>query len=291
MANSTHRVTAGLVFLGTRTFDIVRIGNRVSMTLDWLDEQTTGLRLLSDTAANLYSDHFVLRIEIKPDHKMAKLDRRVEHFLALTLTQNDPEGPQDTQLALSVMAHVLRSLHATLAPDYVQWVNPLALLSHAEFLDAVTLQEDQECVSAHEAEIIPHPRAKAGQFRLPDIETTHTALQARYVSERQSDPDAHVTGALRAVFRETPEPSEVELPAAEGGREDTAPLRLAVWMMTITLALFALPVAVALAVVNLLRGENLRLASQTAALTGLFLTLHVHGATAQALQTFQDLLG
>ena len=61
--------------------------------------------------------------------------------------------------------------------------------------------------------------------------------------------------------------------------------------MTITLGLFALPVAAALAIVNLMRGENLRLASQTAAMTGLFLTLQVNGATAQALQAMQDLLG
>lgn len=289
MANSTHRVTAGLVFLGTRTFDIVRIGNRISMTLDWLDEQTTGLRVLSDSTAHLHSDNYILRIEIKPDHKVVRLDQRVEHFLALSLSQIDPEAPPNAELALSVMAHVLRSLHFTLAPDYVQWVHPLALLSHAEFLEAVTLQEEEEAVP--QAEIIPYPKAQAARSRLPDIESTHHALHARFVSEQHNDPDAHVTGALRSVFRETLEHNEADNPTADGVRESTAPLRLAVWMMTITLALFALPVAAALAVVNLLRGENLRLASQAAALSGFFLTLQAHGATAQALQAVQDLLG
>lgn len=291
MASSTHRITAGLVFLGTRTFDIVRIGNRISMTLDWLDEQTTGLRVISDSEANLHSDHFVLKIEIKQDHKLAALDQAAEHFLALTLSQTDPEALPDAELALSVVAHVLRSLHASLAPDYVQWVHPLALLSHAEFLEAVTLQDEETTHHAPQAEIIPITQAQAGRDRLPDIESTNQTLQARFVSRQENDQDAGVAGALRAVFREPSEQSDTAAPQVDDVRESSEILRLAVWMMTITLALFALPIAASLAVINLLRGENLRLASQTAAMTGLFLTLQVHGATAQALQTVQALLG
>jgi hypothetical protein len=290
MANSTHRVTAGLVFLGTRTFDIVRIGNRISMILDWLDEQTTGLRILSDCAATLHSDHFVLRIEIKQDHKLAALDQPAEHFLAMSLSLPDPEAPPQTQLALAVMAHVLRALHNTLAPDYVQWIHPLALLSHAEFLEAVTFQDDDEA-PATQAEVVPHPKAMAARSRLPDIELTHQALHARFVSESDAAPDDRMAGALRAVFRENIAAADAAIPNPDSIRESTAPLRLSVWIMTITLGLFALPVAAALAIINLVRGENLRLASQTAAMTGLFLTLQVNGATAAALQTMQDLLG
>lgn len=291
MANSTHRVTAGLVFLGTRSFDIVRIGNRISMTLDWLDEQTTSLRILSDCAANLHSERFVLRIEIKQDYKVATLEQRAPQFLALSLTPTDPEAPIESRLDLSVMAHVLRSLHATLAPDYVQWVHPLAVLSHAEFLDAVTAQEDDIADQEPQATVTLHPAVQAARNRLPDIEATHHALQARLSVERAGDPDAHVTGALRAMFRETSDSSDTAPSPQDAIREKTAPLRLTVWMMTITLALFALPVAAALAVFNLLRGENLRLASQITALTGFFISLQVTGATAQALQTVQGLLG
>ncbi|KGM87185.1 hypothetical protein rosmuc_03488 [Roseovarius mucosus DSM 17069] len=290
MANSTHRVTAGLVFLGTRSFDIVRIGNRISMVLDWLGEQTTGLRVLSDCAAHLHSDHFVLRIEIHQEYKLTALDQPAEHFLALSLSHTDPEASPQTQLALSILAHVLRALHSTLAPDYVQWIHPLALLSHAEFLEAITFQDEHEA-PAPQAEIVPLPTATAARCRLPDIDTTHQALHARFVSESDAMPGDRMTGALRAVFRDNLEPADAAAFQSDNIRESTAPLRLSVWLMTITLGLFALPVAAALAIINLMRGENLRLASQTAAMTGLFLTLQVHGATAQALQTVQDLLG
>lgn len=290
MANSTQRVTAGLVFLGTRNFDIVRIGNRISIVLDWLGEQTTGLRILSDNAALLQSDHFVLRIEIHQDYRLAALDQPAEHFLALSLSPTDPEAPPQTQLALSILAHVLRALHSTLAPDYVQWIHPLALLSHAEFLEAITFQEEPE-VPAPQAEIMSHPAATPARGRLPDIDATHQALHARFVSESDAMPEDRMTGALRAVFRDSLEPADAAASQSDDIRESTAPLRLSVWLMTITLGLFALPVAAALAVINLMRGENLRLASQTAAMTGFFLTLQVNGATAQALQTVQGLLG
>ena len=164
MANSTQRVTAGLVFLGTRNFDIVRIGNRISIVLDWLGEQTTGLRILSDNAALLQSDHFVLRIKIHQDYRLAALDQPAEHFLALSLSHTDPEAPPQTQLALSILAHVLRALHSTLAPDYVQWIHPLALLSHAEFLEAITFQEEPE-VPAPQAEIRERRNARGPDDR------------------------------------------------------------------------------------------------------------------------------
>jgi hypothetical protein len=61
-------------------------------------------------------------------------------------------------------------------------------------------------------------------------------------------------------------------------------------MMTITLGLFALPVAVGLAIVNLLRGENLRLASQMTALTGTFMVLSATGQIAQAAGVVQTIL-
>ncbi|MFU8776891.1 MAG: hypothetical protein ACNA7M_04405 [Roseovarius sp.] len=290
MTNTPQTVTAGLVFLGTRTFDVVRIGNRVSMVLDRLNEQTTGLRIISDCTANLYSDHFVLRIELKQDHKLAALDQPASLFLSLSLSQNDPEAPPLTQLALSVMAHVLRALHSTMAPDHVQWTQPFALLSHAEFLEAVTFRDEEE-VPEPQAEIIPHPKAEAARCRLPDIELTHQALHARFESTQDTAPGDRASDALRAAFRDSGEPTGATTSQPGSIRESTDPLRLSVWMMTITLGLFALPVAAALAIINLIRGENLRLASQTAAITGLFITLQSYGTTAQALQTVQDLLG
>ncbi|WP_297774697.1 hypothetical protein [uncultured Roseovarius sp.] len=292
MTKSTHKVTAGLVFLGSRTFDIVRIGNQISKTLDWLDEPTTGLRILSDCAATLQTDRFDVALEIETDRKVATLEAPAAQYLALRLISNDVAPQADEHLTLSIMAHVLRVLHGSLSPDYVQWVHPLAVLSHAEFLAAVTPRERDEEEDIPQPDFTPQKAAQAARSRLPDIEATNQVLQARFGSRHEMvQSGGGINRDLRAVFREPEDGDTAVMADGEAVREETAPLRLAVWMMTITLALFALPVAAGLAVFNLLRGENLRLASQTAALTGLFTTLQVHGATAQVLETVQGMLG
>ena len=55
-------------------------------------------------------------------------------------------------------------------------------------------------------------------------------------------------------------------------------------MLSISVALFFLPLGILLALVNLLRGEDLRLTGQTLALTGLLVTLNTTGATADVLR-------
>jgi hypothetical protein len=67
-------------------------------------------------------------------------------------------------------------------------------------------------------------------------------------------------------------------------------LRLAAWMLAISVGLFALPLAAALVVLNMLRGEDLRRTAQAMALTGTFLSLNSTGATAQTLNALTVLV-
>ena len=61
-------------------------------------------------------------------------------------------------------------------------------------------------------------------------------------------------------------------------------------MIPAALLLVALPVGVALLLVNLIKGENLRLSSQTAALTGTFVAFQSVGLTASAVAILQQLI-
>lgn len=295
MTYSTHTVTAGLAFMGTQPLDIIRIGNRAGAMLDWLDQPVLKMCTLSDTEICLQTDGFDLTIQIETDRNLPTLDRRAAQFLSLGLNPVGTDDPPEDRLLLSVVAHLLRVLHGKLSPDYVQWVHPLALLSHAEFLAAITPQNPASVQPDPLHDETPQADAAAPQptrSRLPDIEATNQLLQDRlgrdHAGVTAGAPEP--TADLRLVFRDDAQTAPGSGPSDTSIREDSDTLRLAVWMMTITLAIFALPVAASLAVVNLFRGENLRLASQTAALTGLFMSLHVTGATALALQTVQSLL-
>lgn len=283
MTRTTHRVTSGLVFLGMRTFDIVMIGNKVATTLDRLEAQVDGLSVQSDDRVTIRTADFELCIDNKVDCNVATLERPAAHFLALTLTRFEPSGEDDGPCNQSIMAHVLQTLHRSLSPDYVQWIDPQALLSSADFEMATTLPEQEptleelSCDDCTEiTKIIPRRHV------LPGIEETNLLLQARL---RPGDP---IEGALRATFRD----DLAALPErTDNIREKAAPLRLTVWFLTITLGLFALPMAAALATFNLLRGENLRLTSQTAALTGTFIAFQTFGTTASAMSVLQSMLG
>lgn len=301
MTKSADKLTAGLVFLGSRNFDIVRIGNRVCAALDRLDEQIAGFRVLSDTSVTLRTASYALHIDIETDRIVPTLDRPAAQYIALTLVRADAEqdAPPDTEtdLALSIMAHALQTLHATLAPDYVQWVDPMAVLSSADFRMATTLSEDdiarepQRIQSAAPRQDLTTPD-HARRENLPDIEETNTVLLARLIEKDTHSGPPAPEGTLRAVFRDdTPEGAPVPERRVRTAPDQSALLRLSVWFFTITLGLFALPVAAALVVFNLLRGENLRLTSQTAALTGTFIALQATGSTAQAVMAVQTLLG
>ena len=283
MTSTAHKVTSGLVFLGMRTIDIVMIGNRVCATLDRLYAQVGGFSVQSDDRVTIRTADFELCIDNKADCHVPTLERPAAHFLALTLTPFEPTNEDDGPCNQSIMAHVLQTLHLGLSPDYVQWIDPRALLSSADFEMATTLPEREPTLEELSFDDgTEAAKTKPRRHILPGIEETNLILQARL---RSADP---IEGALRATFRE----DLIDRPAiVDDIREKTTPLRLAVWLLTITLGLFALPMAAALAVFNLLRGENLRLTSQTAALTGTFIAFQTFGTTANAMSALQSMLG
>lgn len=302
MTKSADKVTAGLVFLGLRNFDIVRIGNRVCAALDRLDEQIAGFRVLSDTSVTLRTASYALHIDIETDRIVETLDRPAAQFIALTLVraEADPDIAPETEsdLALSIMAHALQTLHTMLAPDYVQWIEPRAVLSSADFRMATTLSEDELARETPQAApAVPRVVALAAtpeqprRESLPDIEETNNVLLARLIEKDGQNGMHAADGVLRSVFRETQPRAPGVTRRVVFDPDKSALLRLSVWLFTITLGLFALPVAAALVVFNLLRGENLRLTSQTAALTGTFIALQATGSTAQAMIAVQTLLG
>ena len=309
MIHATHELTAGLVFLEDRRLDIVRIGNQAAATLGWLDSPVLRQSTQSDQYIELGCAGFDLTLRIETEHRLKGLEQPAALYLAVTITRDDavadadaapgPAKDNEDWQTLSILAHLMRSLHLSLVADHVQWMHPEALLSRAEFESAIVSPGDKSHRASQAGTRPIHPtrptRPRIMRRRrarhLPDVELTNQVLQNRFDTDPGDAPQGQppIPPDLRAVFRAEPDGAPHEMPSKDI-REETAALRLTVWMMTFILALFALPVAAGLAMINLLRGENLRLASQTAALTGLFTSLHVTGATAQALSTVQTLM-
>mgnify|MGYP005842186647 CR=1 FL=1 len=296
MNTEGKEATAGLVFLGNREFDVVALGNRVSATLETLGRKAKGLRIQSDESAWISAEGLRVILCTDRDRDVPMLRQPAPSFLSVQVSPDPDAETQEDVPFEAILAHVLKSLHGTLSADYIQWLDATVLLSSGDFIMATTLPDGATDARPRRVKSATTSKRRVSATRLPSIEETNEILQTR-LSERQAKDDAYeIHDELREVFRQEPEDhaaaaSGLVEPAEADPREPTPLLRLSAWLFSIAVSLIVLPVGVALMVINLLRGENLRLSTQAAALSGVFVALQTSGATAQALSTLQGLLG
>lgn len=292
MATGITQAIAGLVFTSGRDLDIVEIANHAAGCIEGLGHRITGTHILSDTRARVITDQIELTLSAEEDVSFATLPAPAGMFLSVRIAARD--AAQLTRFTRdSVLARTLQKLHELLEPDYVKWNGSDVLLAATDFARAVGLRQPRPTGKVRPRRVISHKR-------LPDIEETNDTLQRRISNQ---DPaifgNATTPDRLRKVFTEDwIDPDLVaEQAAAEAQARDmedietAAPLRLSAWLISFAVALFALPVGVMLLILNLAKGENLRLASQTAALTGTFIALQSYGTMANAMNAIQGLIG
>jgi hypothetical protein len=271
------------VFLESRQLDVAELACHLGETLERLGTRIVERRCLSDELAVIRTNAFDCRLHVAGPCDLARIGRPAAQRLVVTLLREEGLPSPDMRHMQATIAHLLARLQAILAPDFVQWTDPDAVLTRDEFRAAVA-----------GTAALPVPtrvalKTRHRRKRLPDVESAYAGL--RQAMQRTAGPgeDAIRLDTLRAAFCD-PEPDREVVSDDESLREKTAPMRLAVWMMTIAVGLFALPVAVGLTIVNLFRGENLRLASQTAALSGTFMVLSSTGQIANAASVVQTIL-
>ncbi|MEO3413910.1 hypothetical protein AAFO92_04525 [Roseovarius sp. CAU 1744] len=290
MTTTNTMASAGLIFQGLRDLDIVKIGNRVRNAFEALEENVTGVRILSNDRACISSAHHDVTISVLEDHVVDGLPGPAPLMLELTINSNVGKNGeflhQDT-----VLAHALKSLHWTLSADQVKWVTPGAVLSSADFVMATTQPEAAETAAEPQMTVSYTPGGIVERrYTLPSIDETNDQLQQALTQKAVLSAESGKQCGFYAAFLSDIESIGIADPDEEI-REKTAPLRLSAWMISFIVLLLALPVGVALLVFNALKGENLRLTSQVAALTGTFITLDAHGATTETLAVLHGLIG
>lgn len=294
MTTGNTQATTGLVFKTGRDLDIVQIANHAAGCIDALGHRVTGTHILSDTCARVVTDRIELMLVAEDDTEFTALRDPAGTFLELRLAARGASHlPRFTRD--SVLARTLQKLHELLDPDFVKWIDADVLLPAPDFARAVGLTSKRPVAGGR---VLPRRIARAR--RLPDIEETNASLQRRI-----SDQDPTIFGnasepdRLRKVFTEDwIDPNQLAEQAASEAQaremediETTAPLRLSAWLISFAVTLFVLPVGVMLLILNLAKGENLRLASQTAALTGTFIALQSFGTMASAMTALKGLVG
>lgn len=296
MSKSKTWATAGLVFVKERDLDIVEAADLVVSGFKKLGHRVTSAHINSETSALVTTNQHSLDLSVEENVALMTLPEPAAAVLTIKIA--DADRPGVTQFARdSLLARTLQTLHDQLAPDFVKWIDSDVLLPSETFVSATRRSTTP---TARSGRVKPRRVTTAPVRRLPDIDETNEILQQRITAhdpvifEVQSSPDR-----LRKIFTESwIDPDVAAASALSKAREReledieiNAPLRLSAWMISFAVTLFALPLGVALMVLNLAKGENLRLASQTAALTGTFLALETYGASAQAIDTLQKIIG
>jgi len=207
----------------------------------------------------------------------------VKTFVSLAV--RDLEGKTVSERAKkAILAKSLKTLHMSMQPDYIKWIGDGVFVSSDDFARATRTTRARPAARKK-----TRKAASAARGILPAVEDANDLLQAQLIKRQASvTRDMKLAHRLRPVFDKAEARQMADI--NKSIREDSAILRLSAWFLSIAVALIALPVGAALLFFNLLRGANLRLASQTAALTGTFVTFQALGTTAQAMTTIQGIL-
>ncbi len=287
MTQDKEWVAGGLVFLGTRQIDITETVQRVADALEAFGNRVLGMRIVSAKAGSLQTSHHDVRLALHHDDSAALPRGAAGVFMNVEVTSRPGAHSADAMATDLLLVQLRRMLHKS-------YVAKCDELSANRAIEAAPHTDDPRAAgSAERGQVMPRlPGLRRGLMRRCCPRSTSQAeferrrcQMLRQISHEQTWDQApgdqyQLRNAMRAPeLVEEDNPSEVDR------------IRLSAWFLSIAVALLCLPVGVALAVINLLRGENLRLASQTAALTGTFVTLQATGAVAQATQVIQTVLG
>jgi hypothetical protein len=174
-----------------------------------------------------------------------------------------------SELLLAVMLYRLTMICEA---QTVEWLAPEASMSAEQFLDAF----HSIGPATEEARKIDQVRRNS---RFAAVEE-----EVHDISDR-APPVSDIRPGVPWITRdlEIGELVESQREAAAPAEQPNDIQRLTVWAMTGTVAFMSAPVAVSMAAVNLLRGEDFRLSTHVLALTGFLVMLHSTGALDKAV--------
>lgn len=288
MTQTREWVSTGLVFLSKRDIDIIETTHRARATLEAIGQRVLKTRVQTMHATCLETADYHLKLSLHEEYDQAPLKEPAALYLSVRLRP----GENGLDQCDTVRALVLADLHRVYRADSIDWIGHGVLIPGEEFAMATQSAASQDVLAHRPKRPTRHttrtPRPVRRVCLLPDINESRDRLDRMLADDGahplcRRDPDAGQRQSLRDVLYD--EAVEKAEPA-----KSPALLRLSAWLLSYAVALLCLPVGIALLFINMRRGENLRLSSQTAALTGTFVTFQATGSMAQAAETIQILL-
>lgn len=295
----TGRYHGGLVFLGKDEGALDRFGRIVSATLEDYGHAVERQTLMNTHEARIVSSQYLVKLTLETGEVEDTRDTRLDNIaglnrrgriatpqarnrLVIDLAPVAPEmDDRDvSELMLVVMLYRMVDIYSS---ESIEWLDADVSLTVDKFLGAF-------------ANVSPK-RIKGRQQilfnkgnRFAPVEDTVSGLEMRYDQISASTPHRGETGlieltdeeALTLAFRSDPHPAEVNAMTPEQRAENDI-RRLTSWSMTGCLAFVSAPVAVSMAAINLIKGEDFRLNTQVLSLTSALVVLQSTGAMASVM--------
>ncbi len=279
MTQKNEIITAWLILSKAHTVSVESMLHQVTSNSEDLDPGFCQSRVLTDHSACLVTPRHVLWIT----QGVGKTPDGSTPVPVLRLVIH----PISPETGLADAGAMLARLICTLPVELVQWDGHSAWLPIDGFREAVAAGQRPRTTRPATVGVTDTTKEKTPADQvvpdraLPGIEDTCDHLSAHLdtagMSPRRADRDA---AAQTEMYWDLPDPDIVH----------ETPKRLTAWAIALTVSVIALPVGAALIVLTLLKGESIRLAAQTAALTGTFAGLESAGATAQTIKLITSIV-
>lgn len=298
MSTGTHRYKTGLVFAESHEIDSVAVINRIGMILEARQTRVTGKRVLSDTRAQI--DTRNIEVTIDTDEADASPDDSLR--MVISVTAHDCSSATDDDKALRLLAAVTLDLVQHMMPESLWWLTPTAQLSREQFLSAAGPRRPRRVSHSRTRRAAVRPThagtmahagqntARVGTAPFPSVEESVEQLDARMTQHFSPQDDewsvSHTDEAQEENLREVflSDTANTEEQDEDHSEQPNQAQRLTTWLLAITVGVFSLPVAAALVIINLLRGEDMRLSAQALSLTGFFIVLNSSGMLTNAVE-------
>nr|WP_245223481.1 hypothetical protein [Ruegeria sp. HKCCSP346] len=282
-------------FDGDATGAIERFGTIVATTLEDYGHLVERKALLSATEASIVSSQYLVRMTLDTgtsgqQDRYERMDRaaglktitkpRVSHpqnRLVLTITPVSPllDDAEISELMLVVTLYRMVDICST---RRVEWLSPHTVLTVEHFMSAFdTLTPSR--TSRDRKQIFQSLTGQFAGMQQSEQDDTITALHTPAARPIQLTDEQLLSIAFRSDEADLPTQKDAGASIADDDKPSDI-LRLSSWCLTGVLASISAPIAVSMAAVNLIRGEDFRLNTQVLVFTFAIVALNASNALA-----------
>lgn len=288
-----HSYHGGLQFNGDANGAIERFGTIVATTLEDYGHLVERKALLSNSEASIVSSQYLVRLTLdtgtpEQEDRYERMDRAAglktitkpraanpQNRLVLSIT---PVSPllDDSEISELMMVVILYRMVDICSTRRVEWLSPHTVLTVEQFMSAFdTLAPSR---TRDRKQIFQSLTGQFSGVNVPENDDTISVLHASTSRPIQLTDEQLLSIAFRS--EDTNMPGQETFDDEDGVVKPSDVLRLSSWCMTGVLAGVSTPIALSMAAVNLIRGEDFRLNTQVLVFTFAIVALNATNAFA-----------